>query len=99
MMNNALPGVLGLPAKTGWMNGELFVEVTKHYIWRSNISKDETVLLILDNHESHPSTEAVNVARGKEVYHVKCTPTHFKQTSASGCWDHSPNSKDFLIQH
>jgi hypothetical protein len=99
MMNNAPPGLLGLPAKTGWMNRELFVEVTKHYIWCSNSSKDETVLLILDNHENHPSTEAVNVARDKGVYHVKSTPTYFKQTSASGCWGHSPHSKDFLIQH
>jgi hypothetical protein len=81
------------------MNREQFVDVTKHYIWCSNSSKDETVLLILDNHESNPFTEAVNVARDKGVYHVKSTPTHFKQTSASGCLGASPHSKDFLIQH
>jgi hypothetical protein len=84
---------------TGWMNRELFVEVTKHYIWCSNSSEDVIVLLILDNHDSNPSTEAVNVARDKGVYHVKSSPTHFKQTSASGCWGHSPNSKGFIIQH
>lgn len=63
MLNGAPPGTLGLTYKTGWMTSELFVEVMKHFIKHANATPDNPALLILDNHESHLSIEALNLAK------------------------------------
>lgn len=74
MINNAPPGTLGLATKTGWMNSELFVEVMKHFIRCSNSSKEKPTLLILDNHESHLSIEAVDLAKENGVIMLTIPP-------------------------
>ncbi|XP_022835755.1 uncharacterized protein LOC111363186 isoform X2 [Spodoptera litura] len=60
MLYGAPPGTLGLAAPSGWMNTELFVEFT-------SASTDNPALLILDNHESHLSIEALDLAKASGV--------------------------------
>lgn len=63
MMHGAPPGALGLAAPTGWMNADLFVEVMRHFIKHTSASPENPALLIMDNHESHLSIEALDLAK------------------------------------
>lgn len=63
MMNGAPPGSLGLASPTGWMNAELFVEVMRHFIKHTSSSPENPSLIIMDNHESHLSIQALDLAK------------------------------------
>ncbi|KAJ8732554.1 hypothetical protein PYW07_015153 [Mythimna separata] len=67
MLTGAPPGSLGLAHASGWMTSELFVDVMKHFIKHSAASPDNPALLILDNHESHLSIEALELAKSSGV--------------------------------
>jgi hypothetical protein len=74
MTNNAPPGTLGLATKTGFMNSVLFVEVMKHFIQCSSSSKDNPSLPFLDNHKSHLSIEATDIAKNNGVIMLTLPP-------------------------
>lgn len=67
MMHGAPPGSLGLVNPSGWMNSELFVDVMKHFIKFSSTTPENPSLLIMDNHESHLSIEALDLAKQSGV--------------------------------
>ncbi|EDS28122.1 conserved hypothetical protein [Culex quinquefasciatus] len=75
MLNGAVPGTLGLANKTGWMTRKLFVEVMKHFIKHTRTSLENPSLLIYDNHESHLSIEALDLAKSNGVT-VLTIPPH-----------------------
>ncbi|CAH2091634.1 unnamed protein product [Euphydryas editha] len=75
MLHGAPAGTLGLASPTGWMNAELFVEVMNHFIKHSSASKENPALLILDNHESHLSIDALNIAKSSGVT-ILTVPPH-----------------------
>ncbi|KAJ4430479.1 hypothetical protein ANN_22695 [Periplaneta americana] len=62
MLFGAPPGTIGAAVSSGWSNDEIFLKFMKHFIKFVKCSKDERVLLILDNHETHLSVEAVEQA-------------------------------------
>ena len=47
----------------GWMTSSLFLNVMEHFFKHSNASIDNQVLLIMDNHESHLSIDAIEYAK------------------------------------
>lgn len=63
MLKNGIPNTLGLANKTGWMNAELFEKTLEHFIKYSNSSLTSPKLLILDNHKSHLSIRALDLAK------------------------------------
>lgn len=67
MLNGAPPGTLGLSQPTGWMTGEMFVEVIKHFIKITSSSKENPTLILLDNHESHLNPAVLNIAKDNGV--------------------------------
>lgn len=67
MLKGAPPGSLGLATSSGWMNSELFVTTMKHFIKHTSSSKENPSLLIMDNHESHLSIEALDLAKENGV--------------------------------
>ncbi|KAJ8706881.1 hypothetical protein PYW07_012959 [Mythimna separata] len=75
LLHGAPPGTLGLAASSGRMNADLFVNVMKHFIQHTSASKENPALLILDNHESHLSLEALNIAKTAGVT-VLTLPPH-----------------------
>lgn len=75
MLHDAPPGTLGLAASTGWMNAEIFVEVMQHFVKHTCASKQNPALLILDNHESHLSLEALDLAKSSGVT-ILTVPPH-----------------------
>lgn len=74
MLNGAPPGTLGLATPSGWMNGELFTSVMKHFIQYSGSSKENPTMLIFDNHESHLTIETINLAKENGVTIVTLPP-------------------------
>lgn len=74
MLKGAPNGSLGLAAPSGWMNGELFVEVLRHFIKFMNASKEEPAVLFMDNHESHVSLEVIDMARENGLVIVSFPP-------------------------
>lgn len=74
MINGAPAGTLGLATASGWMNGESFVSVMKHFIKHSGSSIDNPTILIMDNHESHLTIESLNLAKSNGVIIVTLPP-------------------------
>lgn len=74
MIKNTPAGTLGLATPTGWMNGTLFPEVIKHFIKHTNASKENPCILIMDNHESHLSLQALDLAKDAEVHILTLHP-------------------------
>ncbi|XP_037794938.1 uncharacterized protein LOC119590336 [Penaeus monodon] len=63
MMNGVPPACTGLVHPSGWMTSKNFLNVLQHFVLNSRCSLDHKVLLIMDNHESHLSIEAIDYAR------------------------------------
>ena len=63
MLSGAPSGSLGLACKTGWMNGELFLDVMNHFIKFSSSTKENPSLLIYDNFEAHLSIAVLNLTK------------------------------------
>ncbi|XP_065650907.1 uncharacterized protein LOC136079118 [Hydra vulgaris] len=63
MIKDGPSGCVGFANPSGWMTSESFVEWLKHFIKHSHCSKESKVLLVLDNHESHLSVAALDLAR------------------------------------
>jgi len=65
----APPGseMVGHPKATGWMTNENFCEFLKHFVKHTKPSAQQPVLLILDNHSSHISLEAVDYCKNNHI--------------------------------
>lgn len=62
-------------SKTGWMTGDLFLDVLKHIVTHTNCTKDKPILLVLGNHSSHGSLETILFCRNNGI-HVLSFPPH-----------------------
>ena len=62
-MTGAPEGALGLVASSGWMNSELFAKVMEHVVKETHASKENPIILVLDNHESHVSLSTLEYAK------------------------------------
>lgn len=67
MLNGAPSGSLGLANPSGWMTSLLFVEVIKHFVKQTRTTPEDPSLLLMDNHESHLSIEALDYAKNAGV--------------------------------
>ncbi|XP_044760411.1 MFS-type transporter clz9-like [Coccinella septempunctata] len=74
MLMNAVPGTLGLASPSGWMSADLFPRVMEHFIKYSLSSKDNPTVLIMDNHASHMSIEAIDMAKNNGVTIITLPP-------------------------
>lgn len=77
-INGAPEGTKGLAAQSGWMNTDLFKEVMKHVVKKTRSSKEDPIILVFDNHESHLSLESLEYAKENGV-HVLTLPPHTSQ--------------------
>lgn len=67
-------GSLGVATKSGWINSSIFLEVLKHIQKKISCSKDNPILLLVDNHESHVTIEAVDYARENGIIYLSFPP-------------------------
>ncbi|KAF2882073.1 hypothetical protein ILUMI_24076, partial [Ignelater luminosus] len=59
---------------TGWMTAKSFLKFMEHFKKYSHASKENPVLLILDNHESHVSVNVIKYARDNGITMVTLPP-------------------------
>lgn len=60
-------GSIALGNKSGWMTAELFPSVLRHIVSHTNCSRERPILLLIDNHESHCSLNAIQFARDNGI--------------------------------
>ena len=63
MINREPAESLGLGTKSGWMNTKSFLEPLAHFARQMHVTKNDKVLLIMDNHSSHVSLELQKMAK------------------------------------
>ena len=73
-VNGAPPNSIGAAHPSGWMTAENFLKYMKHFVRHVRCSQEETVLLILDNHESHLSIEVLEFAKENGVVMLSFPP-------------------------
>ncbi|KAB0805286.1 hypothetical protein PPYR_02256 [Photinus pyralis] len=80
-LNGSVPGAIGYGSKSGWMTAELFVKLLEHIKIQTQSSKMHPILLLMDNHETHVSVEAINYSRENGIVLVSFPPhcTHKMQ--------------------
>lgn len=59
MLTGAPAGTIGGANPSGWSNGALFLIFLKHFVSHVKPSRNERVLLLLNNHETYIFVEAV----------------------------------------
>lgn len=80
-MRNPEEYITGAPAsslilnnKSGWMTKELFVKVLDHIKIHAHCSKEQRILLLVDNHESHVSYESIKFCKDNGISLVSFPP-------------------------
>lgn len=67
-------GSIALGNKSGWMTTELFPRVLKHIVNQTRCSEDNKILLLVDNHESHISVEAIRYCKSNGIVLLSFPP-------------------------
>lgn len=67
-------GCVGACNPSGWMNEDIFVAFLKHFVKHVKSTKESPVLLLLDNHETHLSIEALDYAKNHGVVMLSFPP-------------------------
>ena len=74
MLNGAPAGSLGLAARSGWMTNELFIQTLQHFSVHIRPTKDDPVLLLLDNHSTHCTIEVIRYAQENGIVIITFPP-------------------------
>ncbi|CAH2012999.1 unnamed protein product [Acanthoscelides obtectus] len=59
---------------SGWINGSIFVHYLHHFISFVRPTKEDPVLIVLDNHESHISLGAYQLFREHNLHVLSLKP-------------------------
>ena len=81
MMRGAPPESIGAANLSGWLNERTFSEFLDHFIAHAHPSKDNQVVLLMDNRASHISIDAIGKAKENAIHLVTFHPrtTHKMQ--------------------
>lgn len=74
MLSGAPVGTIGAATSTGWSNEEMFLKFLEHFMKHVKSSKEERVLLIMDNHETHLSVDVLERASSVGIVIVTFPP-------------------------
>lgn len=75
MMTGAPAGSVGTANPSGYICGEIFLQWLEHFIKYSRPSSQKPALLIMDNHDSHLTIKAIELAKTNGV-HMLTFPPH-----------------------
>ena len=73
-IRGAPAGSIGSATRSGWMNADLFLDYLQHVIRHTRCTQDHKILLILDNHESHISLRAIDLAKAHGIILLTIPP-------------------------
>jgi hypothetical protein len=97
LLNGAPPETVMFCSESGYSNSELFIEWIKHFQKFAMSTKDNPVLLVLDNHGSHIGINAVNFCRQHDICLLTIPPhSSHKLQPLDKCF--FKPLKDFLSQ-
>ncbi|XP_030745132.1 uncharacterized protein LOC115874168 [Sitophilus oryzae] len=74
LLTGAIPGTIGIPSPTGWIDTDIYFKVVEHFIKSVRASKDNPTLLIVDGHSTHKSLKAVNLCREHGIVVITLPP-------------------------
>lgn len=74
LQRNGPVGAIYRCSKSGWITEDLFTEWIKHFASYTKSSKEDPVLLILDNHSTHSSLATYNFCRENGIKVVSIPP-------------------------
>ncbi|XP_046397706.1 MFS-type transporter clz9-like [Ischnura elegans] len=66
-LNGTPPGTKGVAHESGWMTAQNFLEFLEHFTSHAHPSKQNPVLIIMDNHASHVTLESINFCRNNGI--------------------------------
>lgn len=78
MLKNAPIGSDGAANPSGWMTSNIFLEFLKHFFKHAQPTPQNPVLIIMDNHETHISVDALNFAKMNGII-LLTIPPHCSQ--------------------
>lgn len=73
-LQDAPPGSDGSANPSGWMKEVHFIEYIRHFIKYSKASKENPLVLLLDNHDSHLSPDALNICKDHGIIVLSFPP-------------------------
>lgn len=73
-LNGGPAGSVGGANPSGWITADLFLDFLKHFQAFTRSSPDQPVLLLMDNHESHRSLDALQFCRANGIHAVSFPP-------------------------
>ncbi|KAJ8953421.1 hypothetical protein NQ318_023538 [Aromia moschata] len=73
-LHGSIPGSVGYGTKSGWMTAEVFVKLLEHIQNHTKSTPTSPILLLLDNHETHVSVDAINFARNNGIVLLSFPP-------------------------
>ena len=73
-LHGSPPGSIGVAHPSGWMTASNFLVFLRHFVAHVNCTPENRVLLILDNHESHISIEAIDFAQENGIVLLSFPP-------------------------
>lgn len=74
LLNNAPEGSIGMVSDAGFVNTDLYIDYLHHFKDNIQPTKDNSVLLILDNHNSHISLAAIHFCRDNGIQMLTLPP-------------------------
>ncbi|XP_065080397.1 uncharacterized protein LOC135703202, partial [Ochlerotatus camptorhynchus] len=88
LLNGAPPGTIMLVTDTGYINGDLFLEWLKHFQNEVKATKEDPVLLVMDNHSSHRDLRAIPPHSSHKTQPLdrcffKALKTHFSEACST----------------
>eukprot|EP00102_Acyrthosiphon_pisum_P013286 XP_008182808.1 PREDICTED: uncharacterized protein LOC103309352 [Acyrthosiphon pisum] len=86
-------GCIGAANKSGWMQGEEFLQFMKHFVSHTRSSIDRKVLVLLDNYESHLYLPVIDFCRENGVVLLSFPPHCSHKLQPLDCWVYGPFKK------
>ncbi|XP_046393584.1 uncharacterized protein LOC124161317 [Ischnura elegans] len=74
MLTGAPVGSIGGANPSGWSNESLFLKFLDHFIQHAKPSKEEPILMFLDNHDSHVNIPVIEKARASGIIMITFPP-------------------------
>lgn len=101
MINGALPGTFGTCNASGWSTSEIFVHFLNHFIKHAHPTKGNKTLILMDNHETRVSIQAITKAKENGIVLLTIPPhtSHKLQPLDRGVFDPFQSYYDTFCQN